>query len=512
MHILILGLFLFILTALPGQVTAGDEAAASGEVAIKILHTNDTHAHVDSHEVGYGKDTEEVGGFPRIISFVKSVREKDKNTLLLSAGDVFQGTLYFNFFRGLADYEFMNMAGYDAACFGNHEFDEGPSWLLEAVEKLNCEKVNCNVLFGKSYAGVANKVKPYVIKEVNGLKIAIIGAVTQNLFTLVNSKNLTDLELVNPVEAIAPIVKELRPKVDMILVLSHMGLKEDLELAELVADIDLIIGGHSHSLLVAPVVLRTSKGQQVVINQAYEKGEFVGEVNMAFSRGTKKWRLVDGKLNRMDKNVPKDETAVKMIEDYKKKINSEVKTVIGENIKPLIGDKDSVRAGETNLGNLVADSLKNHAGADIGIINGGSLRNSINKGPISLEQCINVFPFNNLVAKLTMKGNILRSAFELIAKKRQSGTFGGFLHVLKGMKVAYKEGKLIELSLNGQPINDNTLYTVAMSDFTAAGGDGFTMFATVADRFTDGVKVCDAIIELIKQLKTIDMDTEGRIK
>jgi len=111
-----------------------------------------------------------------------------------------------------------------------------------------------------------------------------------------------------------------------------------------------------------------------------------------------------------------------------------------------------------------------------------------------------------------MKGNILRSAFELIAKKRQSGTFGGFLHVSKGMKVAYKEGKLIELSLNGQPINDNTLYTVAMSDFTASGGDGFNMFATVADRFTDGVKVCDAIIELIKRLKKIDMDTEGRIK
>ncbi|HNY11691.1 MAG TPA: bifunctional UDP-sugar hydrolase/5'-nucleotidase, partial [Candidatus Wallbacteria bacterium] len=377
-------LFLFIITASSRPVLAHDEAA-SGEVAIKILHTNDTHAHVDSHEVGYGKDTEEVGGFPRIISFVKSVREKNTNVLLLSAGDVFQGTLYFNFFKGLADYEFMNMAGYDVACFGNHEFDESPAWLLKAIEKLNCEKVNCNVVFGKSYPDASKKVKPYVIKEVNGLKIAIIGVITQNLFSLVSSKNLTDIELINPVEAIAPIVKELRPKVDMILVLSHMGLKEDLELAELVADIDLIIGGHSHSLLVSPVVLRTSRGQQVVINQAYEKDEFVGEVNMAFSRETKKWRLVDGKLNRMDKNIPKDKKASEMIEEYKKKIDGEVKSVIGENLKPLIGDKDSVRAGETNLGNLVADSLKNHAGTDIGIINGGSLRNSINPGPITIE-------------------------------------------------------------------------------------------------------------------------------
>lgn len=507
-----LGVAVMIAFTLLGAAFAHAGEPASDEVTIKILHTNDTHAHVDSHVVGFKNDTEEVGGLARLVSFVRDVRSKEKNVLLLSAGDVFQGTLFFNFFKGLADYELMNIAGYDAATLGNHEFDEGPAWLLQAMEKLSCDVVNCNVAFGKSYPDAAKKIKPYVIKECGGLKIAIIGAITKDLFTLVNIRNLSDIQLNNPVESIAPIVRELRPKVDMILVLSHMGLKEDLELAELVADIDLVIGGHSHSLLIAPVVMRTSRGQQVVINQAYEKDEYIGEVVMAFSPSSKKWRLVSGKLNRLDKSVAKDPGAQKIIEDYQKKISGEVKSVIGEAMKPLIGDKDSVRAQETNLGNLIADSLRFHAQADIGVINGGSIRNSINKGPVTIEHCMNVFPFSNMVARLTMKGSVLREAFEQIAKKRRAGTYGGFLHISKGMQVAYVDGKLTEFTLNGQPINDNTLYTVAMSDFTAAGGDGFNMFATVADRFTDGVKVCDAMIEFIKHLKKIDMDTEGRIK
>lgn len=483
----------------------------SDEILIKVLHTNDTHAHTDSHIVSTDNETAEVGGLARLTHFVKSAREKHKNVLLLSAGDVFQGTMFFNFFKGLADYECMNIAGFDAMCLGNHEFDEGPQWLLEALEKVKFDVVNCNVIFGDSYKDASKKIKPYTIKEIGGLKIAVIGALTKELFTLVNVKNLVDIKVSDPVEALTPIVKKLRPEVDMILILSHMGLKEDLELAELVPDIDLIIGGHSHSLLVAPVVLRTSKGKQVVINQAFEKGEFIGEVDMAYSKTDKKWRLVEGKLNRMDKNIQPDAEVQKIVSKYGEKIAREVRIEIAETLTPLIGDKNSARSVETNLGNLIADAMQLHSKADMAFINGGGIRNGIPAGKITIESCVNVFPFSNTITKLTIKGSTLREAFTMVAQARMRGTCGCFLHVSKGVRVKYHEGKVVELTLNGQPINDNNLYTVAMSDFTAAGGDGFTMFSSVPERFSDGIKINDILVDHVKSLKTLKLEVEGRI-
>ncbi len=487
------------------------ETLSSDEISIKVLHTNDTHAHADSHIVSYNNETEEVGGLARLTHFVNSVRKKDKSVLLLSAGDVFQGTMFFNFFKGVADFECMNLARYDAMCPGNHEFDEGPQWLLESLKKTDFEIVNCNVTFGKSYKDGAKKIKPYIVREINGLKIAIIGVLTKELFTLVNVKNLKDIKINDPIEAMTPIVKKLRPEVDMILILSHMGLKEDLELAELVPGIDLIIGGHSHSMLVSPVVMRTSKGKQVVINQAFEKGEYVGEVNMAYSKADKKWRLVDGRLNRMDKTVSEDPQVKKIIAKYNEKIIREVRIVIAETLTPLVGDKDSIRAHETNLGNLITDAMLLHSKADMAVINGGGVRTGLPAGKITIEDCIKIFPFSNTITKLTIKGSTLREAFSMVAKARMKGTCGCFLQVSKGVKIKYHEGAVVEFSLNGQPINDNNLYTVAMSDFTAAGGDGFNMFSAVPDRFSDGIRINDILVDYVKSLKTINIETEGRI-
>ncbi len=494
--------------------TQNQAALESDEVLLKVLHTNDTHAHVDGLTVNTANsttETEEVGSFARLATIVKEIRAKEKNTLLLSAGDVFQGTLFFNFFKGIADFECMNKIGYDAMTIGNHEFDDGPKWLLEAIAKTNFDVVNSNVIFGKTYPAEQNKIKPYIIKEVGGLRVAVIGLITKDLFTLVNIKSLVDVQIVDPIEAISPIVREAREKADIIIVLSHMGLKEDLELAELVPEIDLIIGGHSHSLLVTPVVMRTSKGKQVVINQAYEKMEYVGEVNMAYSKTKKKWRLVNGQLIRLDKSVARDPEIQKIIDGYKLKLDEKVKTVIGEAVTPLIGGKET-RNQESNLGDFITDAMMEHTKSDLAIINGGGIRSSINQGKITVADCINVFPFDNMVIKLTLKGSIIRSAFEFVAKRKLKGNFGGFLQVSKSVKVTYRDGKVEELLINGQPLNDNSLYDIAMSDFTAAGGDGFNMFANAPVRVTDGMKISDLLIEAVKRLQKIDIKTDGRIK
>ncbi|MEZ7890294.1 MAG: bifunctional UDP-sugar hydrolase/5'-nucleotidase [Candidatus Wallbacteria bacterium] len=522
-QITILALTILVICSAIFPAFAQDEVLshASDEITLKIFHTNDTHANLNSFTATNANgSTEEVGGAARLITFVNNARAENKNMLLLSSGDAFQGTLFFNFFKGIVDLKCMSAARYDAMCPGNHEFDDGIAWMLEALNTVNFPIVNCNVKFDhKIYPAAKKQIKPYIIKNINGLRIAIIGSITKDLFTVVDPKNLVGSELIMPVEALKPILRKLRPRVDMIILLSHMGLKEDLESAEILPEIDLIIGGHSHSKCDNPIIVKSSTNKEVIVSQAGEKGEFVGEVTMSYSKSNRKWRLAGGKLNRLDSKIPKNAEIQKLIDGYDAQIAEQVQVVIGNTVRALIGSRELVRTVETNLGDMIADILMMNAKTDIGIINGGSIRTGIEKGDIKIADCINVFPFNSVVTKVTMKGSILRAAFRLVAQKIADPAkyaklvkFGGFLQVSKGMRVAYKNGEVTELSLNGKSINDYELYTVAMSDFTASGGDGFSMFAEVSDKVSSGVKIMDIIIDYVKQTKIIDVDIEGRIK
>lgn len=239
---------------------------AEASPRITLLHTNDTHSHLEPLASGALAGR---GGIARRAGLVKRLRAQGGNLLLLDAGDVFQGTPYFNRFRGLLDYKLMSMAGYDAGTLGNHDFDAGIEGLLAALEEASFPMLNCNFSW-KGAPRLAERIRPWTVKAIHGLKVGLTG-VGVEFRGLVFPKNHAGVEWRDPVAPLKGVVEYLRTveKVDLVVVLSHLGHDhhgeaiDDLNLARLVPDIDVIIGGHTHTFLDAPVQIGSTRIFQV---------------------------------------------------------------------------------------------------------------------------------------------------------------------------------------------------------------------------------------------------------
>jgi len=268
----------------------GQGAQADGRVT--LLHTNDTHSRIEPFPAGNGALSGK-GGIARRSAMVKQLRRVLGPCLLLDAGDVFQGTPYFNQYKGLLDYELMSLAGYDAGTLGNHDFDNGVEGLLAAMSKARFPFVNCN-LDMKGAPALAQRVKPWVVKELPGVRVGITGVIV-DFKGLVTPKNHEGLVWQDPLESLRPVVKHLREKekVDMVVLLSHLGhdLKgtgwDDLTLAKRLPGIDAIIGGHSHTFLEEPVRVQNEGGETLIFQVGFG-GVNLGRMDFALSRGVLK--------------------------------------------------------------------------------------------------------------------------------------------------------------------------------------------------------------------------------
>ncbi len=256
---------------------------------ITILHTNDTHARIDPFPLDH-LHYANMGGFARRAKFVKQVRAENPHTLLLDAGDVFQGTPYFNLFKGKLDYNLMSEINYDATTLGNHEFDNGVDGLLDSLQSLKLPVVNSNYRiddkrFGKS-------IKNYIIKDVNGIRIGIFGlGIDFNTLVLEeNHKGFTYREAINVGKGVSSNLKKYL-KCDYVICLSHIGYEypddpkrpNDLKLAAESEYIDLIIGGHTHTFLEKPTLVKNKIGRDVIVNQVGFAGINVGKIDLFFN-------------------------------------------------------------------------------------------------------------------------------------------------------------------------------------------------------------------------------------
>lgn len=478
-----------------------------GRVELTFFHTNDTHAHLKPFQ--RGRDKPLVGGIAHLAALLARKRKEYPDSLLLSAGDVFQGTLFYNFFKGEVDFRCMNLLGYDAMCLGNHEFDDYQEILLRSLGMLKFPALSANLAFS-SVTELNRLVQPFVIRELAGVKVGIIGLTTDELTRLTNPKYLNGVVVNDCVGILHNFVAMIRDQVDLVVILSHIGLNRDLEIAATVDGVDLIIGGHSHVALPRPVLVESPLGRKVVVNQAGEWTEHLGMVRIAMDRETKKWEYLEGGLLPVGPDSGTDAEIDRLVGDYDQLVHQEVKRVIGRTKVPLIGSKEISRTRESNLGNLIADALRRHYRADIGLCNGGGIRTSIFGPEITIEHVLEAFPFDNLSVVLSLKGEQIVQAFRHVAREMQGDLFGGFLQV-SGLKVVYARGDLQEIRLaDGQPLEPGKIYQVAMSDFMAAGGDGFLMFKDVPE-FLDGSKINDLIIAHIEEKGDVTCETEGRI-
>ena len=511
---------------------------------LSIMHTNDTHAHLDN--------------VAKRITAIKEVRKAKPNALLLDAGDVFSGTLYFNEFKGLADMEFMNMAGYDAMTFGNHEFDlgtveNGNPELAEFVKKAKFPFVSSNVDFsadsnfnGLYHDGVGEKpangeIYHSIIKTINGEKVGIFGLTTEDTKDIASPGNVTFKDYI---ESAQKAVDELEKKgINKIIALTHLGFDDnpaidnDLELAKYVDGIDVIVGGHSHTELKAAVKVNKDENGKVkaptVIVQAYQYSDYLGTVDVTFDKNGKVVANTSALVSVATKaEDPEAAEALKKYSDVIKELKSretgatavnalENPRTNGDNSKP------SVRKNETPLGNLITDGMLAKAKTfDSSVImalqNGGGIRAPINQGPITVGEIIEVLPFGNTLATMKISGAELKEAFEISFKDYPIEN-GGFLHV-SGAKIEFDSSKPVgQRVVSVKYMNDKNeyveiqkdgMYTIATNAFTAKGGDNFTVFKKIYDegRVTDlGLSDWENLEEHVKKIVNVDPKVEGRI-
>ena len=256
---------------------------------ITILHTNDTHSHIDPFPIDHPKNPN-MGGAARRAAIIESIRKEEKNVLLLDAGDIFQGTPYFNYYGGELEFKLMSMMQYDVATMGNHDFDNGIDGFYAQLPHAKFDFVSANYNFENTVLN--DIVKPYKIIIKDGIKIGIFGLGVQ-LDGLVDKKLYKETVYNNPIEVAQDMTRILKEekKCDLVICLSHLGFKykdepekpSDILLAQKTKNIDLIIGGHTHTFLDKPVIEKNSEGKEVLINQVGCFGVNLGRIDFYLS-------------------------------------------------------------------------------------------------------------------------------------------------------------------------------------------------------------------------------------
>ncbi len=509
------------------------------------MHTNDTHAHVETAA--------------KRVTAVKEVRADNPDALLIDAGDVFSGTLFFNKFNGLADLEFMNLMQYDMMTFGNHEFDKGAGengneLLADFVKKAEFPFVSSNVNFSKdsnfdslvdnskvSRNAEDGKIYNAIIKEVNGEEIGFFGLTTEETADIASPGSVS---FENYIEKAEETVAALEAEgIDKIVAVSHLGYDDnaaydnDLILAAEVDGIDVIVGGHSHTTLTEPTVITEdadgNEKEPTLIVQAYQYGDYLGVLDVEFDEnGTVASH--DGRLLKVA-DYKEDQEAAAIYEKYASEVDELKNTSTGATaVKELTNPRDggdktkpSVRKNETELGNILTDSMlatakKYNSNTVIAMQNGGGIRAGIDQGDITLGDVLTVLPFGNTLATMDLTGAEIKEALEHSVSQYPSES-GAFLHI-SGMKYTFDSTKAagsrvqsVQVYENGSytDLVEDKVYTIATNAFTAKGGDGYTVFQNAYEdnRVTDyGLVDWETFADYLAELKTIDPVIEGRVK
>ena len=279
-------------TALVGFGALGLQSFDSSKAKkITILHTNDVHSHIDPFGPDDGRNANK-GGVARRATLVENIRAENPNTLLLDAGDIFQGTPYFNYYGGELEFKLMSMLKYDVATIGNHDFDNGIEGLYKQLPHAKFDFVSANYDFSNTV--MDTHVKPYKIFIKDGIKIGVFGLGIE-LDGLVDKKMYKETVYNNPIEVAQDMSRLLKEEqqCDLVICLSHIGYYYkknpnricDLSLAKATKDIDLIIGGHTHTFLPKPTIEKNSVGKSVLVNQVGCYGLYVGKVDFYFEPG-----------------------------------------------------------------------------------------------------------------------------------------------------------------------------------------------------------------------------------
>ena len=477
--------------------------ASAADGKFTIVHVNDVHGRLEPWIPT--NETVAIGGMGRLFSYVDGLRDEGKDVLLLASGDMVHGTNIVNLFNGVPMAEVMRDMGFAATSLGNHEFNYGQKQLLNLESIAGFPFLAANIV----YEDGSYFTMPYAVKTINGIKVGMFGLSPVDTPIVTHPNNVIGLKFLDPIDSAMTVMAELEESADIIICLSHLGYEEDLKLAKAMPGIDIIVGGHSHTVLDKPV-----KVGPTVIVSAGEWAAYAGTLEVTVKNNAV--TAFEGKLVRLDEKVADARLSSRVgarIKVYGNALAKEMNVVIGKALVDLDGERANVRTKETNMGNLVTDIMKGATKADIALTNGGGIRASIKAGDITVGGVISVLPFDNSLVVIQLRGDAIVKALELSVGSYPN-QLGGFLQV-SGLTFKFDPAKpagsrVVEVKVNGLTIDPYRLYSVATNDFTAAGGDGYAMFKDAKVLYMSGEMLRDVAIKYIKGLE-IAPKVEGRI-
>ncbi|HBE9435247.1 membrane-associated 5'-nucleotidase/phosphoesterase [Clostridioides difficile] len=474
---------------------------------ITIFHTNDIHGR-------YAEGDEHIQ-----IGNLATLKKETPNSILVDAGDCLHGLPIVNMGKGKNAVELIKCAGYDYITPGNHDFNYGKDRLFELSTSANLGENTLKFLSSNIFENGRKVFDSNDIKEINGVKIGFFGLSTQETKNKTGFKNVEGLEFKNPIESATEQVSELKEKgADVIVAICHIGTNtlskpNSIDIANKVQGIDLIIDGHSHT--------KFENGKQVGDTLIVSTGQYlenIGEVKLTLDTDdvgnikieNKSARLI-GKEEALKYKL--DSSVSKKVDEIKEQQEKILDKVIGVTTNTLDGSYENVRTKETNLGNLISDILLDKTKADISLFNGGNIRDTIEKGNITIRDIVDVFPFSNTIVTKELTGAQIKDVLEHGVKiyPEKSSAFlqvGGISYYFNPKQ---KEGERItSIQKEGKPLDLDKKYVVATNDYIASGGDEFPCFSKepILKEFGN---LESAVTEYIEYKREISKNVDGRI-
>ncbi len=477
-----------------------------------ILHSNDMHG--DFLAEIQGQEGKLIGGLSLLSSYINKVRQEEENVLYVISGDMVQGSLIDSEYKGISTMEIMNYLAPDVVALGNHEFDYGLPHLLFLEKMANFPIVNAN-LYIKQY----NKrlMQSHLILKKAGFDILFTGIITEKVMDSLKQDELissfvTLEEASREIEKICNTYKN--DDIDLTVILTHIGFESDLELAKLIspeAGVDIIIGGHSHTILEQPAVVNG-----ILIVQAGVGTDQIGRLDIVVDDDTNKivdysWRLIP-----IDNNLAKpDPKLEKFITDFQNAVDFKYNTIIGKLAVPLT---HPIREVETSLGNLVADAFAERAECDVALVGSGSIR-SKEIGPIiTLKDLHSCFPFDDSLSRYVINGQQIRTIFGHIMRTENRNGEGECYQVNSKVKAVYddKQHELVSLKIDETEVPPDRLCTVCLQGYhfknsTANLNLSQEQLSQTCNPKMVSTSAQDVLEEYIRNNQNIKKQIEGRI-
>lgn len=478
---------------------------------LTLLHSNDMHGDFLAEQI----DEQLIGGVSMLSGYVSKIREQKKNTLYCVAGDMFRGSVIDSEFKGISTVEIMNLLSPDVVTLGNHETDYGIGHLLFIEKCAKFPIINANFYIRHNRRRL---FKPCLVKKIGGMKILFIGILTEQVLNETKKDNTigTMVDVTDAAKEVERICNSYRSEdIDLTVLLTHIGFEEDKKLAAQLnpaLGVDVIIGGHSHTLLDEPVVVN-----DIIIAQAGVGTNQIGQFDFLIDTDLNRVASYEWKcVNICEENCPVDEGMDKLLNSYKEVTDAKFNRVITRFKKELTHPR---RNEETSLGNLCADILKDSLGVDIMMLGSGGIRvNSL--GPsVTYGDFTASFPYDDNIMQLSVTGAQFKQMMLFMLRDEQWTEHCEFYQISKGVEIEYikNEKQFSKFNFMGKPVSDDQILTLGIEKFHFINLEEHTSVSEEEVEMNAKARVistsCNQIYEeYLSENQLMDADVEGRIK